>query len=42
MRLILTYFGMAVRRMGMVGVSVRKMKTLTVNIETATLSGKER
>ena len=34
--------GMAVRRMGMLGVSVRKMKGLTVKIETVTLIGKGR
>jgi len=32
--------GMAVRRMGMLGVSVREMKTLTVKMETVTLIGK--
>ena len=31
---------MAVRRMGMSGVSVREMKTLTVKMETVTLTGK--
>ena len=31
--------GMAVRRVGMLGVSVRKVKTLTVQMETATLIG---
>jgi len=34
--------GMAVRRMGMLGVSVRKMKALTVKMETVTLIGKVR
>ena len=29
--------GMAVRRMGMFGVNVRKMKTLSVKMETVTL-----
>jgi hypothetical protein len=33
---------MAVKRMGMLGVSVRKMKTLTVKMETVTLFGKGR
>jgi hypothetical protein len=32
--------GMAVKRMGMSGVSVRQMKTLTVKMETVTLIGK--
>jgi hypothetical protein len=31
--------GMAVYRMGMLGVSVRKMKALTVKMETVTLIG---
>jgi len=31
-----------VKRMGMLGVSMRKMKTLTVKMETVTLMGKER
>jgi hypothetical protein len=31
--------GMAVKRMGMLGVSERKMKTLTVKMETMTLTG---
>jgi len=34
--------GMAVNRMGMLGESVRKMKALTVKLETVTLSGKGR
>ena len=34
--------GMAVKRMGMLGVSVRKMKALTVKMETVTLIGKGR
>jgi len=33
--------GMAMRRMGMLGVSVRNMKTPAVKIETVTLIGKE-
>ena len=32
--------GMLVKRMGMLGVSVRKMKALTVKMETVTLIGK--
>jgi hypothetical protein len=32
----------AVKRMGMLGVSVRKMKALTVKMETGTLIGKVR
>ena len=34
--------GMAVRRLGMLGVNVRKMKALTVKLETVTLIGKGR
>jgi len=34
--------GMTVKRMGMLGVSMRKMKALTVKIETVTLFGKGR
>jgi len=34
--------GMAVMRMGMLGVSVRKMKALSVKMETVTLTGKGR
>jgi hypothetical protein len=30
-------YGMAVKREGMLGVSVRKMKALTVNMDTVTL-----
>ena len=33
-------FVMAVKRMGILGVSVRKMKALTVKMETGTLNGK--
>ena len=36
------YCGMAVKRMGVLGVSVRKMKALTVKMETVTLFGKAR
>ena len=34
--------GMLVKRMGMLGVSVRKTKAPTVKMETVTLSGKGR
>ena len=34
--------GWAVKRMGMLGVSVRKMKALTVKMKTVTLIGKGR
>ena len=34
--------GMIVKRMGMLGVSVRKLKALTVKVETVTLIGKGR
>jgi len=34
--------GMAVNRMRMLGVNVRKMKALTVKMETVTLIGKGR
>jgi hypothetical protein len=34
--------GMAVKRMGMLGVSVRNMKALNVNMEAVTLIGKGR
>jgi hypothetical protein len=33
---------MAVKRMGIIGVSVRKMMALTVEMETVTLIGKDR
>jgi hypothetical protein len=33
---------MALKRMGMIAVSVRKTKTLTVKIETVTVIGKDR
>jgi len=36
------YCGMAVKRLGVLGVSVRKMKALTVKMETVTLIGKGR
>jgi hypothetical protein len=34
--------GMAVKRLGMLGMSVREVKTLTVQMETVTLIGKGR
>jgi hypothetical protein len=34
--------GMAVKRMGMLGVSVRKMKALTLKMETVALIDKNR
>jgi len=36
------YCGMAVKRLGMLGVCVKNMKALTVKMETVTLSGKGR
>jgi len=36
------YCGMAEKRMGMLGVSVKKMKALTVKMETVTIIGKGR
>jgi hypothetical protein len=39
-RLMVICCGMAVKRLGMLGVSVRKMKALTVMMERVTLSGK--
>jgi len=42
MRLMTVRCGMAVKRMGMLGVSVKKMKALTVKMETVTLIGKGR
>jgi hypothetical protein len=42
MGLMMICCGMAVKRMGMLGVSVRKMKALTVEVETVTLIGKGR
>jgi hypothetical protein len=41
-RLMVIYCGMTVKRMGMLGMSVRKMKALTVKMETVTLIGKRR
>ena len=42
MMMMMICCGMLVKRMGMLGVSVRKMKALTVKMETFTLSGKGR
>jgi hypothetical protein len=39
MELMMICCGTVVRRMGMLGVSVRKMKALTVNMEKVTLIG---
>jgi hypothetical protein len=39
MGLMITCCGVALKRMGMLGVSVRKMKALTVKVETVTLIG---
>jgi len=39
MRLMMICCGMAVKRVGMLGVSVRSVKTLTVKMETVTLIG---
>jgi len=40
MRLLVICCGMAVKRMGMLGVRVRKMTALIVKMETVTLIGK--
>jgi hypothetical protein len=40
MGLMMICSGMAVKRTGMLGVIVRKMKALTVKMETVTLIGK--
>jgi hypothetical protein len=40
MRLMMICCGMAAKRMGMLGVSVRKMKALAVKMETVTLIGR--
>jgi hypothetical protein len=42
MRLMMICRGMAVKRTAMLGVSVRKMKALTVEVETVTLIGDDR
>jgi hypothetical protein len=39
---LMIHCGMTAERMGMLGVSVRKMKALTVKMETVTLIGKGR
>jgi hypothetical protein len=39
---VMIYCGVAVNRLGMLGESVRKMKALTVKMETVTLSGEGR
>jgi len=39
MGLMMICCGMAVKRMGMLGVSVREMMALSVKMETVTLSG---
>jgi fructose-1-phosphate kinase PfkB-like protein len=40
--MILAHCGMAVKRMGMLGGSVGKMKALTLKMETVTLTGRGR
>ena len=42
MGLKIIWCGMAVRGLGMLGVSVREIKALTVKVETVTLIGKGR
>jgi len=42
MRLMMICCGVAVKRLGMVGVSVRNMKALSVQMETVALIGKGR
>ena len=42
MGLVMICCGVTEKRVGMLGVSVRKMKALTVRMETLTLSGKGR
>jgi hypothetical protein len=42
MTLMMIGCGMAMKRMGMLGASVRKKKALTVKMETVTLTGKGR
>jgi len=39
---MMIYSGMAKKRLGMLGVSVRKMKALSVKIQTVILIGKGR
>jgi len=42
MELIIIFCGTAVKRMGILGMTVRKMKAQTVKMETMTLIGKRR
>jgi len=42
MTLLMIYRGMTVKRMGMLGMSVRKTKALNVKMETVILIGKGR
>jgi uncharacterized membrane protein (Fun14 family) len=42
MILMMIYCGMALKRIGVLGVNVRKMKALTVQMEKMTLIGKRR
>jgi hypothetical protein len=42
MELMIVYCGVAVKRVAMLGVSVREMKALTVKMVTVTLIGKGR
>jgi hypothetical protein len=42
MRLMMMYCGMAVKRMSMLGICVRKMRAQTVKLETLTLTFKGR
>jgi hypothetical protein len=42
MRLVVICCGTAVKRIAMLGVSVRKIKALTVKMETVTLTGEGR
>jgi hypothetical protein len=40
MGLMMICFGMAMKRLGMLGMSVREMKAMTLKMETVTLIGK--
>jgi hypothetical protein len=42
MRLMMICYGMAVKKMRILGVSVREMKVLTVKMEAVTMNGKGR
>jgi hypothetical protein len=42
MRLIMICCGIAVKNMGMLGVCVRKMKAVTVKVQTVALIGEDR